>query len=367
MKPKHIIIDARIRRASTGRYVDRLLEHLQDIDKTNNYSVLVEPDDTWKPVNKKFKPVICKYKKFPFNPIQQIAFARQLYKFKPDLVHFAMSGHQPLFYFGRQVTTTHDLTMFKFTRRGRLPKWLHWLRMRAYRLVMWTGHRLAKRIIVPTEYVRDAVHKKYLFTRRQIVVTYEASEPPLLGEAQKPDYTTSDFLLYVGSAFPHKNLRRLIKAFRIVKETHPTLKLFVVGKREYHLKKLERWTSTQDSSGVVFTGFVTDQELKWFYQNAQAYVFPSLSEGFGLPGLEAMVHGCPVVSSSATCLPEVYGEAAHYFDPENIDEMAEKISEVLDNEKLRADLIKKGHSQTNKYSWRRMAEQTLEVYTSVLS
>ncbi len=367
MKPKHIVIDARIRRASTGRPIDRLLEYLQALDTKNHYTVLLEPDDPWQPKAKNFKTVSCRFSQFSFNPLNQIAFSWQLYRLKPDLVHFTMTGQQPLFYFGRQVTMTHDLIMFKFARKGRLPWWAHWLRMKGYKLLMWQAHRKAKVILVPTQYVRDAVAKFHLFTNRKIVITPEASEPPIPGQAEQPSYyTTSDFILYVGSSFPHKNLRRLVKAFELLKETHPTLKLFLVGKKEQHAKKLERWVNKLNINGVVFTGFVPDSELKWLYQNAKAYVFPSLSEGFGLPGLEAMAHGCPVVSSNATCLPEVYEDAAHYFDPENVEEMAAKIAEVIDDDKLRQKLVAKGYAQTKKFSWKRMADETLEVYEAVL-
>src|SRR5690606_11583791 len=107
--------------------------------------------------------------------------------------------------------------------------------------------------------------------------------------------------------------------------------------------KLERFAANSPvSNDIVFTGFIPDEELKWLYEHALSYVFPSLSEGFGLPGLEAMVHGCPVVSSNATCLPEIYGDAAHYFDPEDVMDMAAKISEVIGSDKLRKDLVKKG-------------------------
>jgi glycosyltransferase involved in cell wall biosynthesis len=97
-----------------------------------------------------------------------------------------------------------------------------------------------------------------------------------------------------------------------------------------------------------------------------AYIFPSLSEGFGLPGLEAMTHGAPVVSSNATCLPEIYGDAAHYFDPLSVEAMVIAISEVLNDKALRQKLITAGQMQVNKYSWQRMAEQTLDVYRKVL-
>ncbi len=119
-------------------------------------------------------------------------------------------------------------------------------------------------------------------------------------------------------------------------------------------------------SGVHFTGFVSDEELTWLYQHAQAYVFPSLMEGFGLPGLEAMAQGAPVVSSNATCLPEVYGDAALYFDPLSISDMVEKVEEVLNDEKLRSKLIRNGHKHISRYSWAKMAGQTHAVYLEAL-
>lgn len=116
----------------------------------------------------------------------------------------------------------------------------------------------------------------------------------------------------------------------------------------------------------MFTGFVEDEELNWLYQNTSAYVFASLSEGFGLPGLEAMIQGAPVVSSNATCLPEVYGDAAHYFNPLDTDDMAEKINDVLTNPSLRQKLIQNGKVQAKKYSWEKMAKETLLHYKKAL-
>jgi glycosyltransferase involved in cell wall biosynthesis len=140
------------------------------------------------------------------------------------------------------------------------------------------------------------------------------------------------------------------------------LHLVLAGKREYYYEQLEKYAQASGVEGVKFTGFVTDEELKWLYENAEAYVSPSLSEGFGLPGLEAMVHGLPVVSSNASCLPEIHGDAALYFDPNNADDIASKINEVLSSEGLRKNLISKGYEQTKKFSWGKMARQTLEIY-----
>jgi glycosyltransferase involved in cell wall biosynthesis len=118
--------------------------------------------------------------------------------------------------------------------------------------------------------------------------------------------------------------------------------------------------------GVIFTDFISDNALLWLYEHCEAYVFPSLSEGFGLPALEAMAHGAPLISTNATCSPEIYGDGAHYFNPLDVEDMAAKIGEVLDNPKLRQELIKRGKKQAAKYSWRRMAEETVGVYKKVL-
>jgi len=364
---KHIVIDARIRKSSTGRYADRLLDHLQIIDSTNRYTVLISPDDQWQPKAENFSTRVCPYQQFSFNPLEQIGFAWQLYRLRADLVHFTMT-QQPLLYFGKIVTTTHDLTMFRFTKPKDAPMLVFRLKILGYRLLFWAGHRKSKKIIVPTDFAAEDLIDYQPFTKDKIVRTYEASEPPLESRAAKPKGVKAPFILYVGTAFPHKNLEGLIDAFEQLKQDHPKLSLVLAGKREYHSNELEASIADRDiASSVLFTGFVSDSELKWLYQNASAYVFPSFSEGFGLPGLEAMAHSCPLVSSNATCLPEVYGAAAHYFDPSDTTDMAQKIHEVIADEKLRGQLIKRGHKQVKQYSWRRMAEETLDVYRSVLN
>ncbi len=366
-KRTHIVIDARIRRASTGKPIDRLLEHLQSIDSDHTYTVVLEKGDDWKPSSKNFTVAHTRFPNFSFNPLNQILYAWQLYKLHPDLVYFTLTPQQPLFYFGKQITLTHDLGMLKYARAGRLPERVHALRMKGYRFLLWTAHKKAAHVIVPTQFVADDVNKYHLFTNRKTTVMLEASEPVLPGKSHTPENPPEKFIMYTGSAFPHKNLERLISAFCLLKEHHPELKLVLVGKREYHSKKLERWAKKQSfDADIIFTGFVPDEELKWYYQHARAYVFPSLNEGFGLPGLEAMVHGCPVVSSNASCLPEVHGDAALYFDPEDIQEMAQKIDEVISNEPLRKKLIAKGLVNTKRFSWKKFAAQHLALFDQIL-
>lgn len=366
---KHIVIDARIRRTSTGQYVDRLLEHLQDIDDFHRYTVLVQPDDDWQPKVKNFQPVPCRYPQFSFNPFDDIGFTIQLNRLEPDLVHFSMT-QQPLTYFGEIVTTTHDLTMFNFVRRGKTPKALFMVKMALYRFLFRWSHMKSDKIIVPTKYVAADLAAYQPSTKHKIVVTYEAGGlPENVGQMRRPAAVkaTDDFVMYLGTAFPHKNLRRLVDAFGLLKEKHPSLKLVLTGKKEINYKELEDYIRGQDyAKDVIVTGFLPYEETKWLYKHTKAYVFPSLSEGFGLPALEAMAYGAPVVSSDATCLPEVYGDAAHYCNARNPRDIAQKINDVLTDKKLRSRLVESGPQQVAKYSWHTMAEETLIAYKEVL-
>lgn len=360
-----IVIDARQLNTSSGRYVERLLHYLQKIDKKNKYLVLLKPKDmdTWQPRNSRFTKVACRYKQFTF--AEQLGLLWQVYRLKPDLVHFCFV-QQPILYFGKVVTTMHDLTATRF-RNAFKNRLTFYFRQQAYILVNKVAARKSAAIICPSEYVKDDVAKFARANSRKITVIPEAADEITLKAAPVEDLEGKQFLLYVGRMSIHKNLNRLVEAFSQLKEQHPDLVLVIAGKRSAQSRLLASKIRLKGIANVVFTGFVTEAELRWLYENAATYVFPSLSEGFGLPGLEAMMHGCPVVSSNATCLPEVYGEGAHYFDPLNVEEMATKINDVLTRESLRTSLIEKGRKQARKYSWQEMAERTLELYNSVIS
>ena len=228
---KHIVIDARIRRSSTGRYVDRLVEHLQAIDKDNRYTVLIRPDDPWQPSSPNFSRVNCQYAQFSFNPLDQITFPRLLNSLHADLVHFPMN-QQPLFYFGDVVTSTLDLTMLRFTRPGKTPLPIFWLKMLGYQFLFWHSNKKSRAIITITNYIKNELAKKYPFTSGKTFNTYCASEPVLAAESSQPESVSQPFILYVGSAFPHKNLEKLIEAFEILITSQPELKLVLAGKKE---------------------------------------------------------------------------------------------------------------------------------------
>jgi glycosyltransferase involved in cell wall biosynthesis len=357
-----IVIDAREYGTSTGRYIEKLLQYLQTIDQAHEYKVLVKAGVDFQPVNSKFEKIVCPYREFTFG--EQLGFSRQLYGLKADLVHFGMV-QQPLLYRNKSVTTIHDLTTARF-RNPAKNRLVFTVKQQVYRYVIKRAARRAVVVLTAAEYVKQDIVQFTGINLSKITVTYEAADPitdrpqPIAGLQGK------QFVMYVGRPTPHKNLKRLIEAFVLLKAQHPDLLLVLAGKLDTNYRRLEKSVRKRNLKGMVFTGFVSEAELRWLYENCTAYVFPSLSEGFGLPGLEAMVHGAPVVSSNATCLPEIYGEAAHYFDPLDVRAMSDAINEVLTDQDLRADLIQKGRQQAGKYSWQRMAEQTLEVYNRAL-
>ena len=197
-----------------------------------------------------------------------------------------------------------------------------------------------------------------------ILAADEITEP---AEPIKTTYKLNSlFFMLVGHSHT-KTWPGLIEAFAEIKKTHPDLLLVLAGRKDaIYDSYIKDANKLGVADSVIFTGYVTDGQLKWLYRSCRAYVFPSLSEGFGLPGLEAMVHRAPVVSSTATCLPEIYGNAAWYFNPLDVHDMVRSINEVLDNKELRNKLIRAGREQAAKYSWAKTAEQTLRVYKNAL-
>lgn len=360
----HIVIDGRELRTSTGRYVERLLHYLQKIDSENNYTVLLKPADIdgWNPTSPNFNKVACPYKEFTV--VEQTKLKAQIEDLKPDLVHFTLP-QQPANYKGKVITTIHDLTTLRFTNPDKNVL-VFKFKQRVYRWLMKKVARKSVYVLTGAEFVKNDVAKFASVSPEKIIVTYEAADP--IEDPAEPvqELVGLDFIMYVGRPTPHKNLDRLVEAFRRVQTNNPNLWLVLAGRKDRNYERFAKKLKKQGIVNVFFTDYVSEGQLRWLYENTKVYVFPSLSEGFGLPGLEAMVQGAPVASSNATCLPEVYGDAAIYFDPLNVDEMASTLQKVLSDESLRNDLVSKGRAQAAKYSWQRMAEQTLEIYKNAL-
>lgn len=359
----HIVIDARIINSTTGRYVERLVYYLQEVDQVNRYTILVPSKDIdfFKPSAANFTVMAADFDNYSF--AEQTKFKKFLEQLAPDLVHFCMP-QQPILYKGKHVTTVHDLTLLTTYNSDK-----NWFVFHAKQLVgKFVFKHIGKTssyIITPTNYTKEGYAKFARIPEDKIVVTYEAADI-FVDTLQLYEHPFKEFLLYVGQQSDYKNIRRLGDAHQKLLATHPDLGLILVGKMTAAHKKNQAYFAAKGYKNIHFTGFIEDAQRDWLFTQCNAYVFPSLMEGFGLPGLEAMGYGAPVVSSSATCLPEVYEDAAYYFDPRDTDDMARAINDVLTNPQLRNSLIIKGREQVKKYSWRRLAEQTHAVYEQAL-
>ena len=359
-----IVIDARESGTSTGRYTDKMIEYLHQLKPKHEIILLAKKHrlDYLHGIAPSFQIIETPYKEFTFG--EQLGFWRQISSLHADLVHFPMV-QQPVLYRGRVVTTMQDLTGIRF-RNPLRSALFYWIKLPVYK---WVNKRAAHKsvaIITPTEFVKQDVAAYTGISPGKITATLEAADHISAKPEPVPTLKGKQFIMYTGRPAPNKNLGRLIDAFALLQQSHPDLQLVLAGKIDGNYQLHADRVARDGIKNVTFAGFVSEGQLRWLLENCTVYAMPSLSEGFSLTGVEAMMHGAPVVSSNATCLPEVHGDAAHYFDPLDPADIAAKIAEVVDNKKLRESLAAKGLKQAAKYSWKRMAEQTLAVYERAL-
>ncbi len=361
---KRIVIDNRLSGTTTGRYSDKLIEYLHKLQP--NYEVVVltrTPQVEFvKSIAPNFKVIESNWKDFSFG--EQLGLGWQLLKLKADLVHFPIV-QQPILYYRPKVTSMLDLTTMRFIDPSK-NRIIFTIKQRVYILVNHIAARTSRHIITISNFVRDELITMFHLKPDKVTTTYNAADKIPDNAEPVKQLVGRQFIFYTGRPLPHKNLPRLIDAFGILQKDYPDLVLVLAGKKTGPYLQIEKDVAKRGLKNIIFTDFISEGELRWMYENTTAYIFPSLSEGFGLPGLEAMVHGAPVASSNASCLPEIYGDAALYFDPLDINDMATKISQLISSKSLQEKLIAKGHEQTKKYSWQRMAEQTLEIYKKAL-
>ncbi|MFH0863620.1 MAG: glycosyltransferase family 1 protein [Candidatus Gottesmanbacteria bacterium] len=181
---------------------------------------------------------------------------------------------------------------------------------------------------------------------------------------KQPDFKlNTKYLLYVGNAYPHKNLEKLLEAILNIKHQVLITKLILVGPDDYFYQQLKEKVNQMGLvDKVIFYGSATHEELKDLYKNALALIFPSLMEGFGLPGVEAMANSCPVICSDIPVFHEIYGDAAIYFNTNDANDIADKMKIVVSDQYNKQTIIVKGLLQSQKYSWKKLAEETLEIY-----
>ncbi len=265
------------------------------------------------------------------------------------------------------VLTVHDMIFRLFPEhQKRLNYWYLNATMPLY-------CRRASAIITVSEASKRDIVAHYGLDPGRITVIYEAASPEFVPapadrvDAVRRRYGLPErFALVVGTIEPRKNLVRLLEALQRLREEGLLVPLVVVGSKGWLYDELfRRLEGSTLRADVHFPGYVPAADLPLLYNAATLVAMPSLYEGFGLPVLEAMACGTPVVSSDASCLPEIGGSAAHYFDPHDTEAMAQELRAVWTDVELRAEMRTQGLQQAARFSWARAAEQTLEVYQSI--
>lgn len=303
-----------------------------------------------------------------YSVAEQTKFLRILKKEKCDLVWFT-HFNRPLGYCRPFVVTIHDTTISFFPGK----KFNSWWRKLAYRAVISDAIGRSKKVITVSKNTAADVEKLFKISSEKIVPVWNG-----IGEEFGPQsaadqdlirkkYGLEKFLLYTGVWREHKNLVGLLGAFALVRKKHPELKLVVTGKSDPNYPEVgEAIAKLGLDDAVVRPGLVPAEDLQRLYAAAEAYVFPSFYEGFGLPPLEAMAAGTPAVVSNVSAIPEVCGDAAEFFDPRDSEAMAVAISRVIDDPERAAELVRLGRDQVKKFSWDTAADETLRVLRSVV-
>ena len=376
-----ILIDCRfwgLEHAGLGRYVSNLVKNIITLDKKNKYVLLIteekkkEISSLLPKVKVEVVPINARHYSFK----EQIVVPLVLKNLKYDLLHTPHFNVPILTAFKRSlVLTIHDL--IKDESRGletttRHPM-VYFIKYLGYKVTMWQALQKAAKIIIPSKWVKKEVIKRYGVSEDKLRVVYEGANDKFTGMAKgqnkkskilKKYKIQKPYFIYVGSAYPHKNLRNLIFAIKLI---NSSINLVIVCSRDVFLQRFKKQIIQANVDKYInLVGFIPDDDLKILYQNAVAFITPSLMEGFGLPGIEAMASGCPVIASKKAALPEIYGQAAHYFNPENLDEIRDKMVEILKlSVNKRRKIIQKGIKQARKYSWQRCARETLKIYGEV--
>jgi glycosyltransferase involved in cell wall biosynthesis len=356
-----------------GRYTQKLIENLERIDNENQYVVFLRKENfnEYQPKNKNFQKVLADYAWYSFS--EQLLFPKLLNKYKLDLVHFP-HFNVPLLYRKKFVLTIHDLILIHFptVRSSTLSPIFYWLKFLAYKIVIQSAIKRCQNIIAVSEFTKKDILNTYKkVPKGKIIVTYEACDQLGIENAFKSDDILGfygiikPYIIYIGNVYPHKNPERLVLAFKKLQKLGNDLSLVFVGGEDYFFKRLKRFVSENKVKNIVFAGFVPDDKLDILIRNARAYVRPSLYEGFELPPLEAMSKGVPVLSSDHECALEILGDSALYFDGKNIDAISSSVLKISTDEELRQQLIAKGYEQIKKYSWKKMAHETLSIYLNV--
>ena len=366
----HIGIDAHAvgtRLAGNETYIRNLIEALAEIDQTNQYTLYLTKREAVERFTNRW-PNFAVRRTWPHTPLVRIPITleMELRRRPVDVLHvqFTMPPFAPC----PVVATIHDLAFEHIPETFRPNSWMQ---MRL--TVRYTAKRAAHLLTV-SEFSRQDVIKTYGIAPENVTTTFNAASAHFapvenateLRRVRETYQLPESYILAVGSIQPRKNLVRLIEAYKHLHQTGANSNLpalALVGKRAWlYGETLRAVAESGCADKIIFTDYVSEADLPALYSGAVCFVYPSYFEGFGLPPLEAMQCGAPVITGNLTSLPEVVGDAGLQVNPFDARALAEVLRRVLDNPDLRARLRVKGFAQAKRFTWRETARRTLQVY-----
>jgi glycosyltransferase involved in cell wall biosynthesis len=365
-----IAIDARkLHDFGIGTYIRNLLRHLSRIDRENEYVLLCHQSDMGvaSTLGENFRTVLEPAGNYSVS--EQFHIPLVLMREKPDVFH-APHYVLPVAVRARSVVTIHDCIHLMF------PQYLPNRAAYAYaRGAMWSAATRSDRILTVSEASKRDILHFFKVPPEKIVVVYNGIDerfwiqpsPEEIARVRERFQLDHGFVLYAGTIKPHKNLVRLIEAFAALRKGEfEELKLLIIGDEISKLPALRRAVHSHKlHKHVRFLGFLPDETLAALYRLAAVFVFPSLYEGFGLPPLEAMASGTPVVTSNVSSLPEVAGDAAILVDPYDVSSIVEGVRRVLTDPRVADELRQKGLTRARDFSWERSVARTHDIYRLV--
>ncbi len=361
--------------AGVGHYTYFLVENLLKLDAKNQYVLFFDPKIgdaghfKQKNVTIKFFPFVD-YKKYLPGAYSHLLIAAYVDRENIDIFHSPASTI-PLAYSKKAVVTIHDLAIYHN------PDWFPKGQKFSTRVAVPQTIKKAKKIIAVSEYTKKDLIKYFKVQEDKVAVIYNGVEPKKdIDDVKTEDRKIvkdkyeikQDFILFVGTVQPRKNIEGLISAFDSLRSTKifENYQLVIAGGKGWKYEPVYNLVRELAlTKKVIFTDYVTKKD-KWSLLNAASlFVFPSFYEGFGLSILEAMQQGTPVITSKVTSMPEVLGDAGILADPYDVKDIAKAIKKVLNNDALREELINKGYQQAKKFSWKKCAKETLQVYREI--
>ena len=353
-----------------AEYIRNLVANIEAIDTENEYLLYVlkdmeqyAKDNLTKRFRVKAMPYAATYwGKISRSMFEQTFWNREEKTERFDIFHSPFF-HSPHFKKAKVIMTVHDLRFYRYPRTYSFPRYL-FLKYKVRKSLKAADH-----IITISDFTKSELTEAYSLPDEKITVVHEAINQErfnaVTSDWDEMPTVGKEYILSVGHVEPRKNFERLIMAFERLKEdkAFPNLKLVIVGQKGHHYKRFLK--KVGENPDVLYTDFVSHGQLLWLYKHAQLFVFPSIYEGFGFPPLEAGCLGTVSAVSNVSSIPEVCGDAAAFFNPYNVDEMASVILKCLTDDGFRSELKERMDKQLLRFSWKENAMQTIEIYKNV--